>query len=203
MKPFIEIHGVALPMMMADIDTDQMINRDFLITKSRAGLGRGLFYDLRYRDGVEIADFVMNQPWARAPKILVAGPNFACGSSREHAVWSVLDYGIRAVVAPSFGVHFKRNALKNGLLPVTLSLDECTQLASASADSHGERKVKISLQDQIVVLDQGPTFHFDVDDEAKAALLQGLDEIGQTLRHAEAISAFQRSDLAVRPWVYL
>lgn len=203
MIPFIEIRGKAVPLMLADIDTDQMITREFLITKSRKGLGRGLFHGWRFVDGKPVEDFPFNWPWANDPQILIAGPNFACGSSREHAVWSVLDYGFRVVIAPSFGVHFRRNAFKNGLLPVVLPQDQVDLLAQAVTQSEGRRLIHVSLPDQTVTLDDGPTFNFEIDAEPKAALLEGLDEIGLTLRRAEAIDAFQRRDAGSRPWVYL
>lgn len=203
MQPFRPIHGTALPMMVPDIDTDKMINRDFLITTARTGLGRGLFHDMRYRDGVEVADFVMNQPWARTPEVLIGGPNFASGSSREHAVWAVLDYGIRAVIAPSFGVHFLRNALKNGLLPVILSKAQVAELAQAVLDSEGARRIAIDLDAQTVQLDGADALLFNIEPEAKIALLQGLDDIGRTLMRTDAIAAYQKRDRAERPWVYL
>lgn len=203
MKPFRPVHGAALPMMVPDIDTDKMINRDFLITTARTGLGRGLFHDMRYRDGVEVADFVMNQPWARTPEVLIGGPNFASGSSREHAVWAVLDYGIRAVIAPSFGVHFLRNALKNGLLPVILSKAQVAELAQAVLDSEGARRIAIDLDAQTVQLDGADALLFNIEPEAKIALLQGLDDIGRTLMRTDAIAAYQKRDRAERPWVYL
>lgn len=203
MQPFRSIHGIALPMMVPDIDTDQMINRDFLITTARKGLGRGLFHDLRYRDGVEVPDFVMNKPWFRAPEVLIGGPNFATGSSREHAVWAVQDYGIRCVIAPSFGVHFFRNALKNGLLPVVLPEADVAALANAVHDSHGTRLVAIDLTTQTVTLDGATPLGFDIEPEAKVALLKGLDDIGRTLLRSASLSDFQNKDRVQRPWVYL
>lgn len=203
MTPFTQVHGKAVPLMRADIDTDQMITRDFAITKTKQGLGRGLFHHWRYQDGLAIADFPFNWPWAKDPQILIAGANFACGSSREHAVWSVMDYGFRVVIAPSFGVHFKRNSYKNGLLPVTLTDGQVDLLADAVTQSEGARLINVSLPEQTVTLDGGPTFGFDIEEEPKAALLQGLDEIGLTLRHADAIAAFQKNDAPTRPWVYL
>ena len=203
MTPFTDFRGKAVPLMMADVDTDQMITREFLITKSRKGLGRGLFHSWRFEDGKPVEDFPFNKPWFQDPEILIAGSNFACGSSREHAVWSVMDYGFKVVIAPSFGVHFRRNAFKNGLLPIQLAADEVDELARAVEDSKGERKIAVSLKDQTVALDDGPTYRFDIDSDPREALLEGLDEIGLTLRHADAIGAFQQRDAATRPWVYL
>ncbi len=203
MTPFIEIRGKAVPLMMADIDTDQMITREFLITKSRKGLGRGLFHHWRFVDGKRVEDFPFNWDWAADPQILIAGPNFACGSSREHAVWSVMDYGFKAVIAPSFGVHFRRNAYKNGLLPVILAANEVEHLAEAVTRSRGKQLIHVSLPQQTVTLDDGPSYRFEIEEEPKAALLEGLDEIGLTLRHAAAIGAFQEKDAPRRPWVYL
>ncbi|MGP9818592.1 3-isopropylmalate dehydratase small subunit [Salinarimonas sp. NSM] len=203
MQPFEPVHGVALPMMIPDIDTDQMINRDFLITTARKGLGRGLFHDLRYRDGREVADFVMNLPWFREPRVLIGGPNFASGSSREHAVWAVQDYGIRAVIAPSFGVHFRRNAFKNGLLPIVLPEPDVAAMADAVLASRGARLVRVDLETQTVSLDDGPVHRFEVEPDARTALLLGLDEIGRTQLRRTAVEAFQTTDRAARPWVYL
>jgi 3-isopropylmalate/(R)-2-methylmalate dehydratase small subunit len=203
MKPFKDIHGVALPLMMRDLDTDQIINRDFLITTSRKGLGRGLLHDLRYRDGKEVADFPMNFSWFRSPQILIGGVNFACGSSREHAVWAVQDYGIRAVIAPSFGVHFLRNAYKNGLLPIILPEADVEEIAAAVSESKGARRVAVSLDAQTVRVDDGTLMHFDIDADAKTALAEGLDHIDQTLRHVARLERFQERDRAMRPWVYL
>ena len=203
MEPFRDIHGTALPLMEPDIDTDKMVNRDFLIARSRRGLGRGLFHDLRYRDGAEVADFVMNLPWFREPKILLGGPNFACGSSREHAVWAVQDYGIGAVIAPSFGVHFKRNALKNGLLTVELPEAAVAEMARAVEESRGARMVAVSLADQTVTLDGAAPIRFDIDPEAKAVLAQGLDDIAITLRRADLIDAWQAKTRAAWPWVFI
>ncbi|MCG6121573.1 MAG: 3-isopropylmalate dehydratase small subunit [Microvirga sp.] len=203
MQPFRPIHAVALPMMIPDIDTDQMINRDFLITTARKGLGKGLFHDLRYRDGVEVEDFVMNLPWFRNPEVIIGGLNFASGSSREHAVWAVQDYGVRAVIAPSFGVHFKRNAFKNGLLPIVLPETDVAAMAQAVLDSRGARRVAVDLEAQTVTLDDGPSHRFDIDPDAKIALLRGLDDIGRTQLRAQAVEDFQTRDRAARPWVYL
>lgn len=203
MQPFRDVHGIALPMMQPDIDTEQMINRDFLITTSREGLGRGLFHDLRYRDGAEVADFVMNLPQYRNPEVLIGGTNFASGSSREHAVWAVLGYGIRVIIAPSYGVHFFRNALKNGLLPVVLPKPDVEALAAAVEDSNGKARVAVSLTRQTVQADGGPVYAFDIDPEAKEALLHGIDDIERTLRRSAMIEHFQQHDRAERPWVYL
>lgn len=202
MEPFRDIYGTALPLMIPDIDTDQMVNRDFLIARSRRGLGRGLFHDLRYRDGEEVADFVMNLPWFHDPKVLIGGPNFACGSSREHAVWAVQDYGIGAVIAPSFGVHFRRNALKNGLLTIELPEPVVAEIAAAVEDSRGERKIAISLDPQTVALDGAPPVRFEIDPDAKTVLAEGLDDIAVTLRRVERIDAWQADARERRPWFF-
>ncbi|MBU2867460.1 3-isopropylmalate dehydratase small subunit [Pacificibacter marinus] len=203
MKPFENFRGIAMPMMRPDIDTEQMINRDFLITASRKGLSKGLFHDLRYRNGEKQADFVMNLPQYRDAKVLIGGPNFASGSSREHAVWAVVDYGIGAVIAPSYGVHFYRNALKNGLLPVILPLADVAEIAAAVEASNGSCEVAVSLTEQTVKLDNGKEYAFEIHSEAKEALLAGLDDIERTLRRSTRISAFQAKDRLERPWVYL
>lgn len=203
MDPYQSFHGTALPMVQPDIDTEQMINRDFLITASRRGLGKGLFHDLRYRGGKPVEDFVMNLPQYQDPQVLIGGTNFASGSSREHAVWAVIDYGFRAVIAPSFGIHFFRNALKNGLLPITLPLGQVEAIAAAVEESEGRRKLAVSLTEQTVTVDDGPVYAFVIGEEAKEALLQGLDDIERTLRRGAAIDGFQASDRVERPWVYL
>jgi 3-isopropylmalate dehydratase small subunit len=192
-----------MPMMRPDIDTEQMINRDFLITASRKGLSKGLFHDLRYRNGEKQADFVMNLPQYQNAKVLIGGPNFASGSSREHAVWAVVDYGFGAVVAPSYGVHFYRNALKNGLLPVILPVEDVAEIAAAVEASDGRREVTVSLTDQTVKLDGGKEYTFEIHSESKEALLEGLDDIERTLRRSARISDFQAKDRNERPWVYL
>lgn len=203
MDPFQSFHGTALPMLQPDIDTEQMINRDFLITASRRGLGKGLFHDLRFRDGKPVEDFVMNLPQYQNPKVILGGSNFASGSSREHAVWAVIDYGFRAVIAPSYGVHFFRNSLKNGLLPITLPMSDVEAIAAAVEDSNGERKLSVSLVDQTVTIDDGPVYPFEIGAEAKEALIEGLDDIERTLRRSEAFQQFQKHDRQNRPWVYL
>lgn len=203
MEPFQSFHGTALPMVQPDIDTEQMINRDFLITASRRGLGKGLFHDLRYRDGRLVEDFVMNLPQYQNPQVLIGGSNFASGSSREHAVWAVIDYGFRAVIAPSYGVHFFRNALKNGLLPIVLSLEDVEAIAAAVEESEGQRKLVVSLTKQTVTVDNGPEYSFEIGAEAKEALLEGLDDIERTLRRSRAIDEYQSRDRIERPWVYL
>lgn len=201
MIPFRETYGVAVPLMRPDIDTDQMISHHFLITRSRRGLGRGLFHAWRKPDGVEDPGFPLNKPAFRDAPILLAGANFACGSSREHAVWAVLDYGIRVVIAPSFGVHFGRNAVKNGLLPVVLPAHAVQELAAASEESAGARRVRVSLVDRVVALDGGPTYPFEIDDDARTALLEGLDGIGLTLVREPEITAFHLENLRLRPWL--
>lgn len=203
MRPFDEVHGVAVPLMMADIDTDQMISHKFLITRSKEGLGKGLFHHWRVQGGEPVADFPLNRPEYRDATILITGPNFACGSSREHAVWSMIDYGFRVVIAPSFGVHFRRNAIKNGLLPVQFDLDTVNAIARWVEESRDACRIRVSLPEQTVTPEGGTSLRFDIEEEVKTALLEGLDDIGLTLRHAAAISAFQKRDAARRPWVYL
>ena len=203
MEPFRDVHGTAVPITRPDIDTDQIIPRDFLITRSRQGLGRGFLYNWRHKDGAEVEDFPLNRPEYKGATVLIGGPNFACGSSREHAVWAIMDYGIRAVIAPSYGVHFSRNSYKNGLLPVVLPADQTDMIVEAVESSRGERKVSVSLTDCLVTVDGGPTFPFEIDDDARTALMEGLDDIGLTLKHRAAIDRFQSTDRNDRPWVYL
>jgi 3-isopropylmalate/(R)-2-methylmalate dehydratase small subunit len=185
MRAFTTLTGVAAPLPTANIDTDQIIPARFLKTIRRTGLGEHLFADLR-RD----PDFVLNRPAYADAAILVAGDNFGCGSSREHASWALLDHGIACVIAPSFGDIFAANALKNGLLPVALPPAAC-DLLMEDAGLGANARLHVDLERQLVMRPNGDTFAFDVDPLRREMLLGGLDDIGLTLRHAHAIAAFE------------
>ncbi|WP_375427640.1 3-isopropylmalate dehydratase small subunit [uncultured Sphingomonas sp.] len=185
MRSFTTLTGVAAPLHVANIDTDQIIPARFLKTITRTGLGAHLFADLRGDP-----DFVLNRPAYADAAILVAGANFGCGSSREHASWALLDHGIACVIAPSFGDIFAGNALKNGLLPVVLPQAAC-DLLMGDAELGANARLHIDLERQLVVRPSGETFAFETDPLRRAMLLEGLDDIGVTLRHAPAIASFE------------
>jgi len=201
MEKFTRLEANAAPMRRENVDTDQIIPMRFLITATRDGLGKGMFADWRYRsDGSENPDFVLNRaPW-RDAKILVAGDNFGCGSSREHAPWALADYGFRAIVAPSFANIFFDNSFKNGVLLVTLPEAKVNELMDAL--EAGKTKLTVDLVDKVIVTQDGKRYPFEVEPRRRDALLAGLDEIGATLEHEPAIAAFQTADRQRRPWIY-
>ena len=191
MTPFIALTAPALPIAQPNFDTDQIIPARFLSRDRDLGLAECLFRDLRFdADGVERPDFVLNQPAFRASRIVVGERNFACGSSRENAVWALFDYGFRVAIAPSFGDIFRNNCLKNGMLPVALPAEVVTDLLAQLAASPGA-EVAVDLPSQIVTLPDGAQHSFDIDPFAKHCLLNGVDEIGFTLEHAAEIAAFE------------
>lgn len=198
-----QIEGIAAPLPRANVDTDQIIPIAHLISVTRDGMGKGLFSAWRYNpDGAERPDFVLNrEPWRRAA-ILVAGPNFGCGSSREHAVWALKDFGIRAVIAPSFASIFYENSFKNGLAPVIV-----TEAAASELQGIAERAptspVVVDLEAGRVRATGGFDAPFTMDPSRRRDLIEGLDEIGSSLTKAEAIEAFRAADRLRRPWVYV
>ncbi|MCC6534443.1 MAG: 3-isopropylmalate dehydratase small subunit [Burkholderiales bacterium] len=201
MEAFRRLDAVAAPLRRASVDTDQIIPMRYLITASRAALGVGLFADWRYRqDGREDPSFVLNQPRYRAAQILVADANFGCGSSREHAPWALLDYGIRALIAPSFAGIFFDNAFKNGILLIELAVEDVAALMDLL--ERGEPRLDVDLEAQSVTARDGSVRPFRVDARRRDALLQGLDEIGMSLRMQPAIAAYQAADRERRPWIY-
>ena len=190
MRPFHCEQGVVIPLDRSDVDTDQIIPKQFLKRIERAGYGTFLFNDWRYDDsGAERPDFVLNRPEYRSGNLLVAGRNFACGSSREHAVWALNDQGIRAVIAPSFADIFRNNALKSGLLPVILPEDQVRQLLDVATEEPGVVGI-VDLEEQSVKVGD-LSFHFEMDPFERRCLLDGLDDIGLSLIHEPAISAFE------------
>ncbi|MEO0632601.1 MAG: 3-isopropylmalate dehydratase small subunit [Pseudomonadota bacterium] len=201
MDKFDTLTGIAAPMPLVNIDTDMIIPKQFLKTIKRSGLGVNLFDEMRYdRQGNEIEDFVLNQPQYRATEILVAGENFGCGSSREHAPWAIKDFGIRCVIAPSFADIFYNNCFKNGILPIALP-QEAVDMLMADAEKGANARMTVDLEAQTVTTSDGETFTFEVDAFKKRCLLEGLDDIGLTLEKAPSIDAFEAQASQARPWV--
>jgi len=201
MQPFTTLTGIAAPLPMANVDTDKIIPARFLKSISRSGFGKNLFANMRYReDGSENPDFVLNRPPYRDAEILIAHENFGCGSSREHAPWALLDFGIRCVIAPDFADIFHNNCFKNGILPVRLPREVCDKLMD-DARLGANARVTVDLERQVVVRPNGEEIPFEVDAFRKHLLLNGLDDIGQTLQHASAIDAFEAKRKAAQPWL--
>jgi 3-isopropylmalate/(R)-2-methylmalate dehydratase small subunit len=190
MDAFTTLDAVAAPLPMPNIDTDQIIPAQFLKTVERQGLGRGLFFAFRFDDaGEPRPDFVLNRPEYAGAGVLVAGDNFGCGSSREHAPWALMDFGVRCVISTSFADIFNNNCFQNGLLPVALKADEVQALMDEAKG--GNHKVAIDLAAQTVTSPSGKVFRFDIDPVAKEKMLKGLDAIGETLQDASAIDRFE------------
>ncbi|HVA68460.1 MAG TPA: 3-isopropylmalate dehydratase small subunit [Candidatus Binataceae bacterium] len=196
MEPFKSFTGLVAPLDRANVDTDQVIPKQFLKAVVRSGLGKGLFFDWRFsQDGsrsYENPDFVLNQPRYQGASILVARHNFGCGSSREHAVWALADFGIRTVIAPSFADIFRNNCFKNGFLPITLKPEEVEAIFKAAAKNPGY-KLTVDLEKQTVSDEFGLSARFEVTAFLKNCLLEGLDEIAQTLIHDKEIAAYEKS----------
>ncbi len=200
MRKFDKLTGVAAPMPMANIDTDKIIPKQFLKTIKRDGLGKNLFHELRYdADGKENPDFILNKPAYRKAQIIVAGENFGCGSSREHAPWALLDFGIRCVISESFADIFYNNCFKNGILPIKVSKEQVALLMD-DASRGANATVSIDLEKQEIKGPDGGTIKFEIDPFRKESLLKGLDEIGYTLEKAPAIDAFEERMKRERPW---
>ena len=201
MDKFTTIQGVAAPLPMINVDTDMIIPKQFLKTIKRTGLGVNLFDEMRYDDnGDEIADFVLNKPQYRGAKILVAGENFGCGSSREHAPWAIKDFGISCVIAPSFADIFYNNCFKNGILPIILPQEQVDMLMD-DASRGANATLTVDLVQQEITGPDGGTIKFDVDPFRKHCLLEGLDDIGLTLQKQDNINSFEQQMSASRPWV--
>ncbi len=200
MDKFTTLTGIAAPMPLVNIDTDMIIPKQFLKTIQRSGLGKNLFDEMRYtQDGKEIPDFVLNQPAYRQSQIIVAGDNFGCGSSREHAPWALLDFGIRCVISTSFADIFYNNCFKNGILPVVLPPEAVAHLMD-DARKGANARVTVDLEAQTVTASDGKVFAFEVDAFKKHCLLNGLDDIGLTLEKAAAIDAFEAKNASLHPW---
>lgn len=201
MQKFTTLTGVAAPLPMINVDTDMIIPKQFLKTIKRTGLGKHLFDEMRYTtDGKEIADFVLNKPAYRGAKILIAGANFGCGSSREHAPWALLDFGIRCVVATSFADIFYNNCFKNGILPIVLPQEEIDKLFD-DAGRGSNAVISVDLEKQEIRGPDGGCITFDVDPFRKQCMLNGWDDIGLTLRHEKDISSFEEKRKLSQPWL--
>jgi 3-isopropylmalate/(R)-2-methylmalate dehydratase small subunit len=200
MDKFTTLTGVAAPMPLVNIDTDMIIPKQFLKTIKRSGLGKNLFDEMRYtQDGQEIPDFVLNKPQYRNAQIIVAGDNFGCGSSREHAPWALLDFGIRCVISTSFADIFYNNCFKNGILPIVMPQDVVDVLMEDARRGENAR-VTVDLEAQTVTTSDGKSFAFEVDGHRKHCLLNGLDDIGLTLEKAAAIDAYEARAATLQPW---
>jgi 3-isopropylmalate/(R)-2-methylmalate dehydratase small subunit len=200
MEKFTTLTGVAAPMPLVNIDTDMIIPKQFLKTIKRTGLGKNLFDEMRYdAQGNEIPDFVLNQPAYRNAQILVAGDNFGCGSSREHAPWALLDFGIRCVISTSFADIFYNNCFKNGILPVVLP-QEAVEHLMEDARKGSNARITVDLEAQTVTASDGQVFRFEIDPFKKHCLLNGLDDIGLTMAKASAIESYEARARAERPW---
>lgn len=213
MEKFVTLTGVAAPLPIMNVDTDMIIPKQYLKTIARTGLGKGLFSEMRYReDGSENPDFVLNQPAYRGAKILVAGDNFGCGSSREHAPWALLDFGLRCVISTSFADIFYNNCFKNGILPIKVSQDELDKLMDdaigrpqdAPSDEGATRGANATLTVDLAAQEirgpDGGVVKFDVDPFRKHCLLNGLDDIGLTMQKANEIDAYEKHAAQTRPW---
>ncbi len=201
MEKFTTLTGVAAPMDMINVDTDMIIPKQFLKTIQRTGLGKHAFAEMRYDDqGNENPDFVLNQPAYRSAKILVAGENFGCGSSREHAPWAILDFGIRCVIAPSFADIFYNNCFKNGILPIVLPQEDVDKLMD-DAGRGANAVVSIDLENQTITGPDGGSIGFEMDPFRKHALLNGLDEIGESLQQSDAIASYEAKRDQEMPWL--
>ena len=200
MEKFTTLSGIAAPMPLINVDTDKIIPKQFLKRIVRTGLGKGLFDEMRYdAEGAEIPDFVLNREPYRQARILVAGENFGCGSSREHAPWAILDFGIRCVIAPSFADIFFNNCFKNGILPLHLPQAEIDKLM---ADAEAGAEITVDLEARQVRRPDGEAISFEVDEFRRHCLLNGLDDIALTLQKADAITAFEERQKAAQPWLY-
>ncbi len=202
MEKFTKLTGVAAPLPMINVDTDMIIPKQFLKVISRDGLGRGLFDEMRFnQDGSEKPEFVLNQPAYREAKILVTGENFGCGSSREHAPWAILDFGITCVIAPSFADIFYNNCFKNGILPIVLPQSDVDKLMD-DAERGANAIVSVDLEAQEITGPDGGKIRFDIDPFRKHCLLNGLDDIGLTLEKKASIDSFEAKQHASQPWLY-
>jgi 3-isopropylmalate/(R)-2-methylmalate dehydratase small subunit len=202
MQPFTTLTGIVAPLDRLNVDTDQIIPKQYLKTIKRTGLREGLFFDWRRKpDGSPDPDFFINQPRYREATILLARDNFGCGSSREHAPWALLDQGFRCIVAPSFADIFYNNCFQNGILPVRLTGDEVQALFRGIAAKEGYR-LTVDLAAQTVTTPEGASYRFDVDPFRKDCLFKGLDSIGLSLQHEPAIAAYEATRRAEAPWLF-
>ena len=201
MEKFTTLTGVTAPLDMINIDTDMVIPKQYLTTIKRSGLGRGLFFEMRFdADGNENPDFVLNKPQYRDAKILVTGENFGCGSSREHAPWALLDFGITCVIAPSFADIFYNNCFKNGILPIKLPPEAVAKILD-DAERGANATLTIDLEAQTIQGPDGGEIKFELDQFKKHCLLNGLDDIALTMEHAGKIDSFEEDHKTAQPWL--
>ena len=201
MQKFDQLTGVAAPLNILNIDTDMIIPKQFLKTIKRSGLGANLFDEMRFtQDGNEIPDFVLNREPYRGAQIIVAGDNFGCGSSREHAPWALLDFGIRCVISTSFADIFYNNCFKNGILPIKVSADDRDALMADAADTENP-ELSIDLEAQVIRRPNGVEVSFEIDPFRKQCLLEGLDDIGLTMEKGESIDSFESARATDKPWL--
>jgi 3-isopropylmalate/(R)-2-methylmalate dehydratase small subunit len=201
MDKFDKLSGIAAPLPLINIDTDMIIPKQFLKTIKRSGLGVNLFDEMRYDDDRnEIPTFVLNKPQYRDAEILVAGDNFGCGSSREHAPWAIKDFGIRCVIAPSYADIFYSNCFKNGILPIALPQEQVDVLMK-DAEKGSNARIEVDLEAQTITSSDGEVFNFEVDSFKKHCLMNGLDDIGLTFEKAASIESFETQAATARPWV--
>ncbi|WP_323009221.1 3-isopropylmalate dehydratase small subunit [Paracoccus sp. (in: a-proteobacteria)] len=201
MDKFTTLTGIAAPMPLVNIDTDMIIPKQFLKTIHRSGLGKNLFDEMRYNpDGSEIPDFVLNQPAYRDSQIIVAGDNFGCGSSREHAPWALLDFGIRCVISTSFADIFYNNCFKNGILPIMMP-KEVVDVLMEDAKKGANARITVDLENLTVTTSDGQSLPFELDSFRRHCLLNGLDDIGLTMEKASAIDTYEAQMTQSRPWV--
>ena len=201
MEKFEKLTSIAAPMPLVNIDTDMIIPKVFLKSIERTGFGKHLFDEMRFnRDGTEIEDFVLNKPQYRNAEILVAGDNFGCGSSREHAPWAIADFGIKCIISTSFADIFYNNSFKNGILPIVMP-QEVVDVLMKDAEKGSNARMIVDLEAQTVTTSEGEEFSFDVDPFKKHCLLEGLDDIGLTLAKEASIDTFEAAASQARPWV--
>ena len=202
MEKFSTVNGVAAPMRSINVDTDKIIPKQYLKTIKRTGLGKNLFAEMRYNeDGSEREDFVLNKPAYRNSQILVAGDNFGCGSSREHAPWAILDFGIKVVISTSFADIFHNNCFKNGILPIKVTPEQL-ELLFDDADRGSNATLTVDLENQKITRPDGDVVKFKMDPFRKQCLLEGLDDIGQTLQRKGKIDGFEERQKTGQPWLY-
>ena len=199
MEPFKTITGIPAPLAMINVDTDMIIPKQFLKTIKRSGLGKNLFHELRYDIQGNIKnDFVLNWDPYKTSKILIAGANFGCGSSREHAPWSLLDFGFRSIIAPSFADIFYNNCFKNGILPIKLDQVKVDLLMK---EAEGKKEISVNLEKQIIVYDSNKIIDFEIDQFRKKCLIEGLDDIGLTLQKNKKIDIHEEKIHSIQPWI--
>jgi 3-isopropylmalate/(R)-2-methylmalate dehydratase small subunit len=201
MDKFDHLSGVAAPLNMINVDTDMIIPKQFLKTIKRTGLGKSLFFEMRFKDdGSEVEDFVLNKPAYRESAIMISGDNFGCGSSREHAPWALLDFGIKCVIAPNFADIFYNNCFKNGILPIKLPQEDVDKLME-DAERGANATITINLEAQTITGSDGGSIYFEIDPFKKKCLLEGLDDISLTMKKEDAISKFENDKKVSEPWL--